>query len=101
MNPGIWAVARAVDAVRRTDAAAERSWQDRLQSRLEGCRAIVSRLSQEGALRPDLHPDAAADLLWTITSLRTWEDLVLQRGWTAAEYKERIERLLLATLTSK
>ena len=40
----------------------------------------------------------AADLLWTITSLRTWEDLVLQRGWTAAPYEERIGGLLLEAL---
>src|SRR5262249_506439 len=38
MNPGIWAIARAVDAVRRTDEAAEQSWQDRLKHRLQGCR---------------------------------------------------------------
>jgi len=100
MNPGVWAVARALDAVRGTDEAVERSWQDRLQARLNGCRMIVAKLSRDGALRPDLDPDAAADLLWTITSLRTWEDLVLQRGWTSAEYEERIHRLLLATITS-
>src|ERR1700745_2137516 len=34
MNPGIWAIARALDAVRRTDEAAERGWQDRLKHRL-------------------------------------------------------------------
>jgi len=33
-NPSVWAVARALDAVRRTDAAAERAWQDRLTARL-------------------------------------------------------------------
>jgi len=84
-NPRIWAVARALDAVRRTDEAAERSWQDRLQNRLAGCWRIVA---------------AAADLLWTITSLRTWEDLVLQRGWTAAQYEKRVVALLEAALTA-
>jgi hypothetical protein len=36
MNPGIWAVDYALDAVRRLDEAAERSWQDVLWSRLSG-----------------------------------------------------------------
>jgi AcrR family transcriptional regulator len=99
MNPGVWAAARSVDAVRRTDAAAERSWQDRLQNRLDGCRRIVQRLHQEGSLRPGLDPTTATDLLWTITSLRTWEDLVLERGWSAQQYEERVSSLLLATLT--
>jgi AcrR family transcriptional regulator len=101
MNPGIWAAARAVDAVRRLDPAAERSWQDRLAHRLAGAREIVSRLRAENNLRPNLDSDAAADLLWSITSLRMWEDLVLERGWTAAQYEARITELLLISLTRK
>lgn len=98
-NPSVWAVARAFDAVRRTDAAAERAWQDRLNSRLEGCRAIVARLHAEGRLKRGLHPQVAADLLWTMTSLRTWEDLVLARGWSSQQYQEQMTRLLIETLT--
>jgi len=98
-NPAVWAVARALDAVRRTDAAAERAWQDRLQSRLLGARAIVARLQSEKNLKEGLDPADAADLLWTMTSLRTWEDLVLSRGWSAQHYQKQMERLLLETLT--
>ena len=98
MNPGVWAIARAMDAVRRTDEAVERSWQDRLAQRLEGCRAIVAQLAREGLLREGLPANAAADILWTVTSLRMWEDLVLQRRWTAAQYAERITRLLQEAL---
>jgi AcrR family transcriptional regulator len=100
-NPALWAVARAVEAVRRTDAAAERAWQDRLDHRLTGCRAIVAQLAAEGTLRPDVDPTIAADLLWTMTSLRTWEDLVLGRGWSPEKYQEHITRLLLETLTAR
>jgi len=32
--------------------------------------------------------------------LRMWEDLVLVRGWTADEYRERVTRLLLEGLTA-
>ena len=99
INPAVWAVARALDAVRRTDAAAERAWQDRLDHRLAGCRGIVERLQAEGVLRPGLDPSTAADLLWTITSLRTWEDLVLGRGWSPQKYQAQVTRLLLETLT--
>jgi AcrR family transcriptional regulator len=101
MNPGIWAIARALDAVRRSDEAAERSWQDRLASRLNGCGEVVARLRKEGVLRPGLTPTAATDLLWSISSLRVWEDLVLQRGWTPRQYEERITQVLLNTLTTE
>lgn len=98
-NPSVWAVARTLDAVRRTDAAAERAWQDRLKARLGGCRAIVARLQADGNLREGLDPDTAADLLWTLTSLRMWEDLVLGRGWPAERYREHVTRLLREALT--
>jgi AcrR family transcriptional regulator len=98
LNPGLWAIARALDAVRRTDEAAERGWQDRLQHRLEGCRQMIARLQEEGKLRRRLDPEVAADLLWTITSLRTWEDLVLERGWSRQRYGRHITSLLAAAL---
>ena len=98
-NPAIWAAARALDATRRTDADAERSWQDRLQDRLNGCRQIIARLEKEGNLRSDLDPAAAADLLWTLTSLRTWEDLVLERAWSPDQYRKYMTRLVGESLT--
>jgi AcrR family transcriptional regulator len=101
LNPDVWAIARALDAVRRTDAEVEKSWQDRLNSRLRGSRAIILRLAADGNLRKGLKPTIAADILWSVTSLRTWEDLVLQRGWSAAQYENRIYNLLLATLTEE
>jgi hypothetical protein len=77
MNPGIWAIARALDAVRRRDEAVERSWPDRLANPLRGWRTIIGRIADDGVLRDDLDPDAAADLVWSVTSLRAWEDLTL------------------------
>jgi AcrR family transcriptional regulator len=99
-NPDVWAVARAVDAVRRTDAAAERAWQDRVASRLATCRAVVSRLEAENSLRPGLEPSVAADLLWTMMSLRMWEELVLERGWSTGQFQRHVSSLLIGALTS-
>jgi AcrR family transcriptional regulator len=100
MNPSIWAVARALDAVRRVDKDAEQAWQDRLQNRLNGCRGIIGRLAQEGSLRPGLDAETATDLLWTVTSLRTWEDLVLERGWSSQQYQSTLTEMLLTSLTT-
>jgi AcrR family transcriptional regulator len=101
MNPAIWGVARALDAVRRTDEAAERSWQDRLDFRLRGCRALASRLHREGTLRKDLEVKTAADILWSLSSLRMWEDLVLERGWTAKQYEERMYQVMVDAVTAR
>jgi AcrR family transcriptional regulator len=98
LNPAVWAVASAADAVRRTDPDAEQAWQDRLQHRLEGSRAIIGRMRKEGSLREGMEAQAAADILWNITSLHTWEDLVLTRGWSPQQYEKRITALLLNAL---
>jgi AcrR family transcriptional regulator len=99
-NPALWPLARAVDAVRRTDAAAEHAWQDRLDNRLHGCQAIVAQLEREGNLREGLDRSFAADLLWSLTSLRAWEDLVLQRGWSTDQYVGHVTELCLEALTA-
>jgi AcrR family transcriptional regulator len=97
-NPRIWSVARSLEVVRRTDEAAERGWQDRLKHRLEVCRRIVTRMHNDGALKRSVTPQVSTELLWSITSLRAWEDLVLERGWTASRYEERITTLLCDAL---
>jgi AcrR family transcriptional regulator len=97
-NPGLKPLADALELLRRQDPAAQQGWQDRLDNRLAGCRDIVARMAAEGALRPGLDPEVAADLMWTITSLRMWDDLVAQRGWTADQYRERVTYLLMSAV---
>ena len=98
-NPMIWPIARLFEAVRRSDPEVERAWQDRLQDRLTGCRQIVQRVEEDGDLLPGISVDVAADLLWTLTSLRMWEDLVLLRGWTPETYEEYVYGLIARALT--
>jgi AcrR family transcriptional regulator len=99
-NPSLKPLADALELLRRQDPAAERGWQDRLDARLGGCRATVARMQAEGSLKPGLDPDVAADLIWTITSLRMWDDLVAQRGWSADQYRERVTALLMASVVA-
>ena len=97
-NPIIWPVARILDGARRSDAEAERSWQDRLQDRLIGCRQIMRKVQEDGDLVPEIPVDCAADMLWTLTSLRMWEDLVVLRKWPPKKYEEYVFELLRRAL---
>jgi len=45
----------------------------------------VESLAAKKALRLDV--DKAADVLWTLNHPNLWQLLVLQRGWTPAEYE--------------
>jgi len=100
LNPEIWPLARILDSVRGEDQAAQIILQSRLVARLGACRMIVDQLARDGTLRAELEPAIAADLLWAFTSLRTWEDLVLVRGWTATQYEDRLGAALLRLLTT-
>ena len=98
-NDAIWVLARAADAVRRTDPAVEHTWQERVRIRLRVCSAIVKRLQDEGTLKAELDPDIAIDLLWALTALRTWEDLVQIRKWSPEKYATYICGMLTEAIT--
>ena len=97
-NPALKPLADAMELLRRQDPDADKGWQDRLDNRLKGCRATVERMAREGSLRKGLDVAVAADLVWTITSFRMWDDLVSLRGWTADQYRERVCGLLMSSV---
>lgn len=99
LYPQVWAVVRALESARSdNDEAAERVWQAQLRNDLAGCRTTVERLRREQLLRPGLDIDTASDLLWALTSIPLWEELVLQRGWSAERYEQHVAELLIAAL---
>jgi len=98
-NPGLWPVVRIFDGLRHGDAVVEAVWQDRQSDWLGTCRTIAQRFQGEGALAPHLSLDAAAELLWTLTSPRLWEELVIGRGWSAERYRRHVTYLAVGALT--
>lgn len=98
-NPDAWPVERIFESLRLEDAVVEAAWQDRLAGSLEACRAIAQRFQEEGALARHLSTAAAADLLWSLTSQRLWEELVIGRGWSAERYRSHVTYLAVGALT--
>jgi AcrR family transcriptional regulator len=72
------------------------SWQE---SRLAACRLIAARFREEGALSRHLSLEAASDLLWSLTSLAVWEDLVMGRAWPPDRYRSHIAYLAVSAVT--
>jgi AcrR family transcriptional regulator len=68
-------------------------------SRLIACRKLAERFRAEGALSPHLSPAAAADLLWTLTSLAVWAELVAGRGWDVSRYRSHVAYLAVGAVT--
>jgi AcrR family transcriptional regulator len=86
--PEIYGVAKALLAMRDTDEAADLAWSGRMQAVREGCEAAIKALKKDGALSPDHSPKQATDILWTILSVRNWEQLTIDCRWSQSRYIE-------------
>lgn len=87
--PQILPVARALANAAPHDEDAARAWWDRMDSARGTIRATVQRLLDEGDLDPTWDIDDAADMLWSITHPRAWDDLVDHCGWDASHLVDR------------
>ncbi|MCG8588166.1 MAG: TetR/AcrR family transcriptional regulator [Proteobacteria bacterium] len=86
--------AAAVQASRGRDEAVAAAWNERMGVLRSACRDLVAWLERDGDLAPDWSPADAADLLWAFASIRTWEDLVLERRWSTRRYARHLKRAL-------
>lgn len=96
--PALQSIANAMDVLRRQDPDADKAWQDRLAARMALCEPIAQMLADEGRLRSGLSVRKAADLIWILSSFRTWDDLVNGRGWSADDYVGHITQVLRSAL---
>ena len=96
--PEIWGIARAFLAMKDSDEAAAAAWSDRMAAMRHGCEAAVAALSRDGMLRDDLDDARAADLLWTLLSVRNWDHLRNDCGWPQDMYIAQITRTARAAL---
>ncbi len=91
--PEIYAIAKALLAMKDTDEAAAKAWDDRMSDMREGCHAAIEALHLDETLNPDYSPQQATDLLWTMLSVRNWEHLTLDCGWSQELYIKKLKFL--------
>ena len=91
--PEIYGIAKALLAMRDTDEAAAKAWDDRMQDVRQGCEAAIDALNSDNMLSPDHSPDRATDILWTMLSVRNWEQLTIECGWPQERYIETLKSL--------
>jgi AcrR family transcriptional regulator len=86
--PEIYGAGKALLAMKDTDEAAATAWNQRMQDMREGCQAAIALLEHDNALRSEYTPDQATDILWTMLSVRNWEQMTIECGWSQAKYIE-------------
>ena len=98
LKPRLKGVATALDVLRRSDPAADAAWREREHARLQRCERVVQRLHDEGHLVSGWDVPTASRCFWAVTSQRVWDDLVMDQGWSTAQYRNHITALLEAAL---
>ncbi len=100
-TPLVHRIATVLDTARRTDPDAEAAWQSRMAKRYAAQRRLAERLAEEGRLAAGWSVEAATDLVWTLTSIRVWEDLVIERGWSKQRYVGHVTDVLRGALVAR
>lgn len=69
-------------------------------SRLRRFAQLGPQLEQSGRLRAGLSGDVATDVVWLLSSPETYEQLVLDRGWTPERFEEWLATALVDLILS-
>jgi AcrR family transcriptional regulator len=92
--PRIYPLAIAIYAAGKTGKDAAFMWNNRMAAMLEFYAAVTHRLADEGRLLEPWTVEEATELLWTVLSLHTYEQLVIERGWPLDRYRHHLETVL-------
>jgi AcrR family transcriptional regulator len=84
--PKIYGVARALLVAQETDEAAAAAWNDRMDAMRDGCQAAIEAVRTDGNLVEGWTAKEATDFLWTMLSVRNWEQLTQVCGWSTRKY---------------
>ena len=96
--PVVFKVARALDAVRETDADARAALESRWQILRAGFLLVTAAMHRKGKLAPGWTPETATDWIYHLAHIDTWQHLVIERGWTAEKAVELTIQSILRTL---
>jgi len=72
--------------------------EDGRAQRIRGMRAIAQALADRGALKPDLSPSEAADILWLLIDPSVYHRLVIEQKWAPDRYQDWLADALISLL---
>jgi len=98
--PVTYGVAKALLAMKDTDEAADLAWKNRMQAVRERCAAAIKALNNDGLVDPRYTTEQATDILWTLLSVRNWEQFTQDCDWAQEHYIETMKTMARQTLLS-
>jgi AcrR family transcriptional regulator len=98
VNGRVAPVQRVVQSAATSDPEVAQLWRRLKDQRLVGQSAIAHLLAERQALRPDLSPGQAADVLFVLSDAHVYDAYVLERGWSATQLARWLGQALCALL---
>ena len=99
--PQILPVARALMAASLSDESARLAWQDRADELRNGARLVIERLAAKQQLAEGWTVAEATDWCWSMLHVNSWQQLVVESGWTPEHFTERMVGLITGVLVRK
>ncbi len=96
--PEIYGVACALRKMRDEDYDARMAWEDRMNAVRQGCEAVVMALQKDSMLCEEYDEKQATDILCSLLSVETWEQLTKACGWTQEAYIENMKLMAWRSL---
>jgi AcrR family transcriptional regulator len=94
--PTIHPVARSLEAAQIRGEEGGAAWADRMSDLRDAFRLAVLRLDEADKLAEGWTVERAAEWIWSRTHLDTWHHLVVECGWSEADFAERAVRSIVA-----
>jgi AcrR family transcriptional regulator len=92
--PEIYSVGSLLSAASIIDTAAATAWQSRMKRLRQGQVHIAGKVEAAGNLQPWLNARQAADICYGLTHVDNWRLMVVECGWTPADFIETQLRLI-------
>ena len=81
--------------------AAKLAWADRKAAIAHGCQAAVKALKNDGVLLQEHTIKEATDILFSLLSVQTWENLTQDCGWSQRQYVKKMKALAKKMLVAE
>ena len=82
----VWRIHEALTTARRQHPEVEDTLRPREEERYGELLAVGRRLKREGELPRKITAGTFADMLWGLTGVGTYKNLVIERGWSLDRY---------------
>lgn len=98
--PHIYGTVNALLSMSDVDEAAKKAVDQRMYHVRDACKTTILALEKDGHLQRELGIEQATDMLWTMMSVKAWEQYSFACGWSQEECISRLKYMTRKVLVT-